>query len=149
MSRIDRRRDCRHDHCPPPLSTSPVAAATAAAAGASCTRSNVDERLAVVGQRPQLGVLRVAQIALRLDDEEVGGHADFELALLGLEPLFGQLARGHRRLDALQVALHRERGVGDLGGDLQLERAQPRLRLVALHARARVLRVGRRCRTML
>src|SRR5438128_3787524 len=45
----------------------------------------LDERLAVVQNRAQLAVLRVAQIALGLDDEVVGRHPDLELALLGLE----------------------------------------------------------------
>ena len=87
----------------------------------------VDERLAVVEQGPQFGVLRVREIALRLDDEEVRGHAHFELALLGLESPLGQAARRmRRRLTALKIALDLQCGVGDLGGDLQLERAELR-----------------------
>ena len=67
----------------------------------------LDERLAVVQDRLQLVVLRGRQIALRLDDEVVGRHADLELALLGLELLLRQLARRLRRLHALDVALRR------------------------------------------
>ena len=43
----------------------------------------IDERSAVVEQRAQFGVLRVAQIALRLHDEEVRRQAHFEPALFG------------------------------------------------------------------
>jgi hypothetical protein len=42
--------------------------------------------------------LRVAQIALRLHDLEVGGEADLVAALLGLEPPLRQLHRSIGRL---------------------------------------------------
>src|SRR5438034_3882331 len=54
----------------------------------------LDERFAIVQNLPQLRVARVGQIALRLHDEVVRRHADFELALLGFEFLLGKLARG-------------------------------------------------------
>ncbi len=73
-------------------------------AGASCARSKVTRARCKSVKRAQLDVLRVGQVALRLHDEEVGGEADLELALFGLEPPFGEGARGARRLDAPQVA---------------------------------------------
>ena len=61
----------------------------------------VHQRTAIVEQGAQLGVLRVAQIALRLHDEEVGRQADLEPALFGLEPVLGKLACRSGRLDPL------------------------------------------------
>src|SRR5687768_9601274 len=45
----------------------------------------VDDGLAIVEQRPQFAVLRRREIALRLDDKEVGGQPDFESALFRRE----------------------------------------------------------------
>ena len=95
----------------------------------SWTRSKLTMRFLVVEPRPQLDVLGLGEIALRLDDEEVGRQADLELAGLGLEPPLRQLACGAGGVDALLVALDEQRGVGDVGGDLQLEGPDLRLRL--------------------
>ena len=65
------------------------------------------------------------------------------LLCLGLEPPLRQLAGGAGGVDALLVALDVQRGVGDLGGDLQLEGADLRLRLPHRDLRARVVGVGR------
>ena len=72
----------------------------------------LDQRPLVVENRAQLGILRVGQIALRLQDEEVRRQADLELALLRLELSFGQLPRRRRGLDALADRLDAKRGVG-------------------------------------
>ena len=101
----------------------------------------VDLRAAVVEQRAQFRVLRIAQIALRLDHEEVRGQADVEPALLGLEALLGQLPRRRAPPRSASAVLDLQRGVGDFGGDLQLERAQLRGRLAAA-ARARARRLA-------
>src|SRR5437899_6655030 len=45
----------------------------------------LDERLAIVPDVPQLGVLRGRQVALRQHDVVVGRHPNLELALFGLE----------------------------------------------------------------
>src|SRR5882672_6571161 len=63
------------------------------------------ERLAVGENRLQLVVLRRRKVALRLDDVEVGRHADGELAVFGVELLLGQVARRLRRLHALGSVL--------------------------------------------
>ena len=57
----------------------------------------------VVEQRAKFRVLRVAQIALRLYDEEVRREADVESALLGVETLLGEIARRLCRLQTLAV----------------------------------------------
>ena len=49
-----------------------------------------------------------------------------------------ELARGLRRLHALDVVLHLRGGVGDVGGDLQLDLPELRFDLVRLQLRARV-----------
>ena len=54
-------------------------------------------------------ILRAGQIALRLDDEEVGGQADVEAALLGIEALLRELARGLRRAVPREAALDLQR----------------------------------------
>ena len=80
----------------------------------------IDERALVVQLRAELAVARVGQVALRLHDLVVGRHADVELALDGLEPLFRQLARRLRRLHRLVRVANRERGGRHVRGDLQL-----------------------------
>ena len=110
---------------------------TAAGRGNLLHALEIDLRAPVVEQRAQLRVLRVAQIALRLHDEEVRGEADVEAALLGLEPLLGELARDLRRLQPLAVRLDLQRRVGDFGGDLQLELRAPARSSAAAARRAR------------
>ena len=83
----------------------------------------LDQRPLVVENRAQLGILRVGQIALRLQDEEVRRQADLELALLRLELSFGQLPRRRCGLDALPDRLDAKRRVGDLAGYPQLDAA--------------------------
>ena len=61
----------------------------------------VDDRLQVVDDGLQLAVARLAQIALRLDDEEAAGHAGLELLLFRFEPLLGERARRAGGFDAL------------------------------------------------
>ena len=95
----------------------------------------IDQRALVVENRAQLGVLRGRQIALCLHDEEVGRQAHLELALLGPELFLRQLARGRGRLDLLLDGVDLQRGIGHLGGDLQLDLADLHLRLPDLQAR--------------
>jgi len=59
----------------------------------------LDPRPLVVEDGAQLRILRSCQIALRLQDEEVGRQAHLELALLGLELFLGKLPRRGRGLD--------------------------------------------------
>ena len=113
------------------------------AAGNLLDALEVDLRAAVVEQGAQLRVLRVAQIALRLHDEEVRREADVEAALLGVQPLLREITRHLRGLHALAVGLDLQRGVGHLGGDLQLELTGLRDRLLLLHPGAGEVRVGR------
>src|SRR6185503_18425294 len=68
--------------------------------------------MAIIEQRTQLGVLRGVEVALRLHDKEVGGQADFETALLGVQPRHRELARGPGRLVTLKVTFDLQRGVG-------------------------------------
>ena len=89
----------------------------------------VHERLPVIGQGPQLCVLRVAQIALGLHHEKVGGQTDFETALFRLEALLRQLTGGRGGVDTFQVALYRERGIRYFSGNVDLKRTQPGQRL--------------------
>ena len=108
----------------------------------------LDHRTPIRQNRRQFVVLRGGEIALRLHDEVVGGHADFELALLGFHLLLRELARRLRGLHALDVVLHLRGGVGDVGGDLQLDLAELRFHLVRLQPRARIARrPARSCRS--
>src|SRR6266850_538593 len=59
-------------------------------------RFKVHERLAVVEQGAKLVVLRIREVALRLDHFVVRRHADVELALHRVEPLLRELARRRR-----------------------------------------------------
>ena len=70
---------------------------------ACCTRSNSTKRLLVVEHRAQLGDLRVEQVALGLHDEEVGRHADLELALFVLEALLRQRSAARAASTRLSV----------------------------------------------
>src|SRR2546428_2841087 len=97
----------------------------------------LDERFAVVQNLPQLRVPSVRQIALRLDDEVIRRHADFELTLLGFELLLRELTCGLRGLDRLTAVLNVDRRVGDVGRNLQLDLLELRLHLIQLHPRAR------------
>src|SRR5436190_2971230 len=77
-------------------------------------RVEIDQREVVREDRAELVRPHLRQVALRLDDEEARRHADVEPLSLGIEPLFRELARRARRLDALAVHLHLPRGVADL-----------------------------------
>ena len=51
-----------------------------------------NHRELVVKERLQLAVAGNREIALRLNDQEAGGHADLEPSLLGVQALLGELA---------------------------------------------------------
>ena len=79
-------------YCPPP---EPAKLAAAATAGRCLMGAlEVHERLAIVRHRAQLGIFRVAQIALRLHHED-WWSGDFDAALLGFETASAP-ARGPR-----------------------------------------------------
>ena len=103
----------------------------------------LDDRLAIGEDRLQLVVLRGRQIALRQHDLIVRRHADAELAVLGVELLLRQIARGLRRLHALGRVLHLDRGVADVARHLQVELPKLHFDLVLLNARPRDRRIGR------
>ena len=58
---------------------------------------------------PQLVVAGDREIALRLDDQEAGRHADFEPPLFGVEALLREFAAQFRRLDALAILFESQR----------------------------------------
>ena len=65
----------------------------------------LDDGLLVVENGAKLGVLCRGQIALGLHNEEVRRHPDLELAFLGVQLFFGQLAGRPRGVDPLLNAL--------------------------------------------
>src|SRR5207248_8564190 len=77
-------------------------------------RVEIDEREIVREDRRQLARLRLREVALRLNDEEAGGHAGVEAFPLGVEPLVGQLAGRARRVDPPGVHLDFPPRVADL-----------------------------------
>ena len=62
----------------------------------------------------KLALLGLSEIPLRLDDEKVRRHAHFESLAFGIEPLFGKLSTGPRRLYPLRIHLNFPAGVADL-----------------------------------
>ena len=72
----------------------------------------------VVEQGTKLGVLRVAQVSLRLYDEEVGRQSHIESALLGIEPPLRKVASRGGRLKTLTVRFDLKRGVRDFSRNL-------------------------------
>jgi len=102
----------------------------------------LDASLLMVENRLEIGSLGVGQVALRLHVEEVRRRADFELALLGVELLPGQLTRGGGRLDRPQRTLNLQPGVRHFRCDLKLHLLDLRLRLSDLHLGAGVRCLG-------
>src|SRR6187455_3094168 len=66
----------------------------------------VHQSAAIVEQRAQLRALGRYQVTLCLDHEEVGGKANVETALLGLEPGLRQFPGGQRRLISRESAFN-------------------------------------------
>ena len=97
----------------------------------------LDERLPVVQHRAKLAVARLVHVPLRLHDEVVRGHADLELALLGLEPALRQILGHLRRLHRFAGIPQLNGRIGHLGGHLQLNQLDLRLDLIQLDARPR------------
>src|SRR6185295_4835260 len=62
----------------------------------------------------ELVVARLGQIALRLNDQEAGRHADFEPPLLRIDALLGQRAPLLRGLNPLTILFHPQRGIPHL-----------------------------------
>src|SRR5262249_18959713 len=101
----------------------------------------VDERLVVVGDRADFGGAGRREGALRLEGEEGVADARREFLFLGRQLLFGELARGARRFDALLVRLDLARDVAHLRGDLHLQVLQLNARLLILQLRALEIRL--------
>src|SRR5262245_45150702 len=76
---------------------------------------------AIVEQRAQFSVLRVAKIALCLHDEEVRGETNLKAALLGFETLLREFPRDLCGLQPLAIRFDEQGRVGDLSGDLKFE----------------------------
>src|SRR6476620_279731 len=68
-------------------------------------RLEIDQREIVGQYGGELVVLRLREIALRLDHQEARRHPDLEPLALGVEPLLGELVRRAGSLDALGVHL--------------------------------------------
>src|SRR6266508_5884340 len=78
-----------------------------------------------------------------MNHEKARRHADVEPLALGVEPLFGQLARGARRVDAFCVHLDFPGRVANLLNRARLGALQPFRRLDPLETRARLVRLVR------
>src|SRR5262245_4437398 len=86
------------------LRASHLLSATERPAGRLCGLEGDDREL--VGELGlELVVTRLGQVALRLDHEEAGRHADFEPALLGVDTLLGERAALLRGLNPLTILL--------------------------------------------
>src|SRR5688572_17502650 len=102
----------------------------------------LDKGFPIIEQRAQFGVLRFAEVALRLHDLIVVRHADFEAAHLGIETALRKLARRASRRQRLGAVGHLQRRIGHFRRHGELARANLRLVLLDEQTRARGLRFG-------